>query len=359
MELWITSNSPGELSAWVDPVVRTIQSRNPDVQITVALVPCQYATGTENTVAAAIPGVDSVLTVSDTLRLIVGRLPRPTVSRRGVVVYLGGDPLYAKLLGWKLKWPVLAYTEHDYRLGWGITRVFRRREIGDLMAARIALAQPVHRTNEFDMVFFLGSRPHHFRLFAPFCLAVAAVIKTRRPDYRLAVQRSPFITDDLWRLVTDDPHVHVIEHTGTASVDTLARSRLMVSLPGTSTAEAMYMRTPMMVLVPLNRPDLIQFDGILGLVGNVPLLGRLLKSIVVAVLSKRRRPIALPNILAGRSIVPEVVGRLTPEPVADALIELRDNDSELNRQIEAFTQFPVTAHAADAVCDAIEMAWTA
>ncbi|MBM3273959.1 MAG: lipid-A-disaccharide synthase, partial [Candidatus Sericytochromatia bacterium] len=44
-DIIIISNAPGELAAWVRPVVGDLRKRHPEARITVALVPCPYASG--------------------------------------------------------------------------------------------------------------------------------------------------------------------------------------------------------------------------------------------------------------------------------------------------------------------------
>ncbi|NBV41650.1 hypothetical protein EBR96_02625, partial [bacterium] len=134
---WITTNSPGELSSWVAPITQLIMKKNPDSIIRIALVPCQYASGSELDVAMGIEGVYSVTSPKETISQL---LSRPWIQRHPntCVIYLGGDPLYAKLLGLKMRCPVIAYTEHNRSLGIGITQTFYKSTDGDLMAAKFA-----------------------------------------------------------------------------------------------------------------------------------------------------------------------------------------------------------------------------
>jgi hypothetical protein len=53
----IVSNGPGELSTWVKPLVTQISETLPEARIIILLVPCPYASGEEEKVAASFPGV--------------------------------------------------------------------------------------------------------------------------------------------------------------------------------------------------------------------------------------------------------------------------------------------------------------
>ena len=47
MHLIIQANSPGEIAAWVFPIVQTFKKICPESIITLCLVPCQYASRNE------------------------------------------------------------------------------------------------------------------------------------------------------------------------------------------------------------------------------------------------------------------------------------------------------------------------
>ncbi len=347
-QLWITTNSPGELASWVTPIVHLFKAEFPDVEVVVALVPCQYASGHELEIATRIPGVSRAFSPSQMLKYLL-KLKWGARRGKGVVLYLGGDPMYAKWVGLMHRWPVIAYTEHGYSLGFGIKTTLRKSVIGDLMASRTALRLPMTGTKDINIVFFTGSRPTHFDVFAPFCVDVARRLIAERPGIKIAIQRSLFIDDERWDHFCARHPLSGIELLMGSSLDALERAELMVSLPGTSTAEAMYMQTPMAVLVPLNRPELIQLDGLVGLIGMIPWLGTLLKKAAIRFMIRRRRLVALPNIMVRRQVVPEIVGVLESTPVAAQLLELLDSPDQLAAQCEVFAQFPATTVAATAI----------
>ncbi len=349
-QLWITTNSPGELASWVTPIVQVVKAEFPDVEVVVALVPCQYSSGHELEIATRISGVTRAYSPSQTLNYLL-KLKWGGRRGNGAVLYLGGDPMYAKWLGLTHRWPVIAYTEHGYSLGFGIRTTLRKSVIGDLMASRIALRQPITSTKDIDIVFFTGSRPAHFDVFAPFCVEVARHLLAERPGIKIAIQRSLFIDDERWTHFCSTQPLSGIDIFTGSSLESLERSRLMVSLPGTSTAEAMYMQTPMVVLVPLNRPELIQLDGLVGIIGMIPWVGTQLKKAVIRVMIARRRLVALPNIMAQREVIPEIVGVLEPIPVARQLLDVLDSPVQLAEQRVMFDQFPATTVAATAIVE--------
>jgi len=257
--------------------------------------------------------------------------------------------MYAKGLGWVHDWPVIAYSEHEYGLGFGIKTVLRKSVIGDLMASRIAMRSRSTPEKQIDVVFFTGSRPKQFDVFAPLVVMIARQLHLRKPQLRIALQRSLFIDDERWATFCATQPVDGIQLVTQDSLDTLAHSRLMISLPGTSTAESMYMGTPMMVLVPLNRLDLIQMDGLLGIIGSIPWLGTLLKKLAIMVMKTKNRKVALPNMIARREIVPELVGVLEPDKIAQRILEVLESPETLAEQRREFDRFMATTAAADRI----------
>jgi hypothetical protein len=73
----------------------------------------------------------------------------------------------------------------------------------------------------------------------------------------------------------------------------------------------------MIVLVPTQHLQVMQaWDGWLGLVARLPLLRRLLGVALTAWRLRHRGFLAWPNIAAGRLLVPERVGAITPAAIA-------------------------------------------
>ena len=107
-------------------------------------------------------------------------------------------------------------------------------------------------------------------------------------------------------------------------------AELQVSLPGTNTAEATYLQTPMIVIAPLNYPELIILDGILGLITKIPILGKLILKIAVKILKRKIKYVSLPNRMANEAIVPEIIDIITPEKIRDSVLKFSTNNELLS-----------------------------
>ncbi|NQY74621.1 MAG: hypothetical protein HRT90_07645 [Candidatus Margulisbacteria bacterium] len=336
-QLLIQTNSPGELTAWVSPIVNTFINKLPSAHITIFLVPCQYRTGTEFTIAQQIPGVNTVLTPKQTIRTL---LSFPLLQRHkgnGAVLYLGGDPFYSKCLGIKFGYPVYAYSEHALS-SFFFKKVFLKSVDGDLMADRVRLFHSTTHIasseksaipNHPFCLFFCGSRPQHFINMVPLIIEVVAKIKIKHPDFKAVLHISPFITEnDLDQVRKDHDLSHFVIHRGD-SLNIMSKAKLLVTLPGTNNAEALYLGLPMLVVVPLNRPELLIFDGLKGLIGNLPIIGKLIKKWVANYLVRTVPYFSLPNKLAKSPIITEMVDVLTPEKISQEVTALYYDSQKL------------------------------
>jgi hypothetical protein len=326
--LIIQTNSPGELTAWVTPILTRITKHHTEVETWIFLTPCQYASGQEEAMAENLPTVTKVFSPSETLRHFMQPgipLSPSGDARKGAVLFLGGDPLYSKLLSFKYGLPAYGYAHNNRSLGWGMTSI-PQKEIGDLMAASVQAFLDKKPKSPPDttprVTFFSGSRPGHFSAYFPVLAKTLWLIYKKNPDIMLQVQLSRFIDPTMrHHLLNKNPlPPSAILTPANAGLSTMASSDLLLTVPGTNTAEAMYLGVPMIVSVPLNWPHLIIFDGLLGLIGKTPVLGTLLKKLVIAILKRKKRFYALPNMKANAAIVPEYVEVVTPTHLAERVL---------------------------------------
>jgi len=405
MHVFIITNSPGELMGWVKPATEKLKEKQKETIITVVIPPCQYASGMEDKIAAELPAVDSVVGPSQYLKyLFLGSKPssfRPV--KKGVIVFLGGDPFHAVLLSRRLKLPTVAYIQ---KLRW--KRYFKKfmvlnqavKEkfiaqgveeekvvvVGDLTKDGIKLRMSVQETfnhwglapEHFLISLLPGSRPEEIRYMTPFFLKVAELIKEEFPLSQFLLILSPFIgreeltagsEDELnkvfsgvrraklkreneqWRLTTESGLEALLVED--KRYEAMNISHLIITIPGTNTLESAYLGTPMVVAIPLNKPEAIPLDGLAGLVGGLPLLGHPIKRWVVRWYNRYIKFTAIPNIRMGKEIVPEIRGVIEPADVAKEVIKLLRNPARLAKIKEELRKIANTEGAADKVADII------
>src|SRR5215469_15835980 len=111
-ELLIVSSGPGEVSTWAVPLARTAAAwaaaRGQTLTLSLALPPCQFASGQEAAFARRQGLFARVLGPRECLAVVTG-LRR--LSLQGGVLHLGGDLWYSSTLARRAGVPAYAYVE--------------------------------------------------------------------------------------------------------------------------------------------------------------------------------------------------------------------------------------------------------
>jgi len=351
--LYIQTNSPGEVTSWVFPICQAITAREVAVEICVFLTPCQYSTGQEKQRLMGFPGVIKVYTPKETLHFLRTHWKGAPHQGIGAVLFLGGDPWYSRLLGWVLKLPVFGYTDRKDKAWWGYKALFSKFREGDLMQSRVFFGKDLNHEEEDYILFLPGSRPQHFQYVLPFFDEVAGLMKERNPNYNIKALISPFIS----RKILEDYRrsVHHLSLVVGESLPWIKNAKWMLSLPGTNTSEAMYLHTPMVVVLPLNRPEVLILDGLMGLLVKLPVIGPAMMRLVILILKQIKAYYSLPNRFSGKSLVPEWVGKMDAKYLSDKLMDEFDFPKVYVAQREVLKrEFPIVkGHAAYKICDEI------
>ncbi|HEY9664285.1 MAG TPA: lipid-A-disaccharide synthase, partial [Allocoleopsis sp.] len=203
-----------------------------------------------------------------------------------------------------------------------------------------------------------GSKPSKLAQGVPLGLAIADCLHAARPQTRFVIPVAP--TLDLAtlakfadpaqnpiaprfgeisaELITDqgDPFfktrrgVRVDLWTGHPAYDVLTQCRLCFTTVGANTAELGSLAIPMIVMIPTQQLDAMRsWDGIPGLLVNLPGVGTIIANVINGWFLSRPRLLAWPNIWAGEMIVPQLVGELQPQKVAELAIEFLDHPDRL------------------------------
>ena len=112
---------------------------------------------------------------------------------------------------------------------------------------------------------------------------------------------------------------------------------------------------PMIMVLATNQFDAMRsWNGILGLLANLPGVGSLFAKGINWVMLRKVGLLAWPNIWAGRSIVPEMVGRLTPEMVVEKIQDYLDHPEKLEAMRQELRQVRGEPGAALKVVEIVE-----
>lgn len=363
----LVSNGPGELYTWVRPVLAELRRQAPERRVTVSLIPCQFASGSETKIAETF-GADKVTSPKDFLGLIAGN--RAVFGAQAeTVLGLGGSADLALRLAEKLRAPAYRYSFVPY---WhkNLQALFvdsprtaqrarllgapghRTEIVGNLVADAAQLSEPVTEGGSPHIVMMCGSRDGFAVHIIPLMLALADALHTHYPDARFVWPVSRLLSEaaleqgisgaekDTLGGIAGQRMGDVVVTPSGAKLELVPESTryahmraadLAVTIPGTNTLELGIAGVPSVVLLPLNKPEVIPLEGPGHWLSLVPVVGPALKRRAV-LLAAPHLPVSLPNNLSGEKLMLELKGILTLEGVLGEILALLDDEAERQRR---------------------------
>ncbi len=410
IDILILSNGPGEITTWVRPVVKALRKQLGDdreqTRISVMLSPCPHSTGQEAAIARRYPEVDRVQSSEQFFSFLLwGKTADHWDWRQqGVVLFLGGDQFYPLMIGKRLGYRTVIYAEWEARwYRWlDCFAVMNQRVIeaipesyqhklnivGDLMADFSPMS-----LNFFDMAanpvigILPGSKAGKLTQGVPLCLAIAEHIHQQKPQTRFILPIAPTIDiDTLVRFADPRYNPFVMKMGGVGGQlrrentyrqekyylqtktglnielisqfpahEHLQQCCLTLTTVGANTAELGALGIPMIVLLPTQQLDAMRtWDGIPGILANLPLVGSQLAKLINARMLKIGRLFAWPNIWAEEEIVPELRGELEAKKVADLVLDWLENPLKLNQIHHRLLQVRGKPGAAQKIAEIIQ-----
>lgn len=322
-------NGPGELWGWARPLVRELS--NCGFAVTVWLLSCPFATGLEELLAGSwnveVVGPNGAFREFWEMRR----------GRRGIdlVLQLGGDLFFGRTLARAEGSPLACYT-YGYKPGlsrcaaaWtafecmaeGLRKKGIRAEpIGDLVADALMVddgISPWSSKESKKIALFPGSRPAIRKRALSYLGEVVKILKELDDGVEFAALLSPFCTREemeMWFEAGLNPTT-----SGTRQV--LADADMALTQPGTNTLELLHMAVPALVVVPFAFLRDIPVSGVKGWASGLPVIGGMFKEFVLRMAAKHRGYLSWPNRIAGHEVLPEVVGVVKPQALAQLIFE--------------------------------------
>lgn len=390
--LYILANSPGEMSGWVAPVVAQMRQVLPQARITVALIPDWFSSGREREFGRQLP-VDRVVGVFSLIRQL-WRERREARQEQNLVLFLGGDALYAKGLAKLLQCQAMAYMPRVYHPA-DFVKIFvptadeHRRAVRKgadperiIVVPTLALdsiapsgsREQIRAQFQLDEavrpVFSLmaGSRPSYVAISLALMLDIAETLLQQQPAAVALLPVSPFIERENILSVLRQRGMSWSEAAGGSLMtgpdrrirfvfehghDAFAVADLAIVLPGTNNLQCAALGTPFIMLMPLNSIEHIPFEGLLGLIYPRFFPFNHLKKWIIAWMSPRIAYLSMVNRMAGRMLAPELRGVLSPRQVAETACALWQDTARREKMRAELLELTRERGAARMIAEAI------
>ncbi|MFC1511191.1 hypothetical protein ACFL5U_02250 [Candidatus Margulisiibacteriota bacterium] len=355
MDLIIVANSPGELSALVKPVAETASLNH---RITLVLTPCQYISGHEEEYVKSLKGITNFVSAKGYKNWILrNQKPNIEFSKKGVVLYLGGDLAHAMLVAKKVGYPAYAYVQ-DF-VGWKkfYKKFFIPDEqsakklklkdkfsiVGNLMTDSVA-DLPKWNPQPNVITFLPGSRAWQIKHMTPIYEKIMSNVQSLMSNVEFQLVSSPF------------EDAIPIEGAKIIKFEEAYNSELVITIPGTNTARLAALGIPMISIFPLDNPDVIPLEGLLHYITSIPYFGSKIKKYFVDITNKQTKFFTLPNIKADREIVEEIRGVINPAEVAQKAVTLLKDKAKRGRMSEELVTAMGTPGAAAKIVEELREA---
>lgn len=385
MEAVLVTNGPGELYTWTLPVLRTLREADSKLKISISLVPDQFTSGNEAAIASTF-GADIVTTARDFLTFMTtGRRPVGLGDEKGFVISLGGNTRMALQLAGRLGYPAYRYSFEPY---WNrrLRKLFVHSEtsfkrarllgaprdrlelVGNLVADAVQQTEPVENAGNPHVLFMAGSRDAFSVVLIPFIIGLADYLGPHLPNARfvwpvVSLLKDETIADGIAGTQKDvlgglggqrqgniitTPRGYQLEMIGELMRHAHMRAATVaVTIPGTNTLELGIAGVPSVVMLPMNKPEVIPLEGIGHWLGMIPGIGPLIKRRAVKLFVEGlKMPVSLPNRFSGEDLMIEVKGKVSVEGIGQQVLDLLQSSELLERRSRLLAAMPQAGAAA-------------
>ncbi len=366
------------------PVTRAVASGRPGQRAAAVTLPCPYASGREGAHAGTLPGVERVMNFKGAMR-------SAKEPGRSLVLQLGGDPMYGWALSAKLRCPWMIYTARPrwrgrvahYFIPDGAARARFERAgvaaerytvVGNLIldsvelpdAGAVGEARRRYGAGCENMIAFMpGSRPFEYELGFGFYCECAALLRERSAGWQAVLPVAPTVSEEIlraglektglaWRgegrveeiILRDGSSVPLVREGQYAAI---AASSLAVAFPGTNNLQIASLGVPLLMIAPLNQAHNIPLDGLAGALPHKNPAAVAFKKKLVHWYNESRDYVSLPNMIAGRGLLPERRELMTPESACRYIAELIESPERRRAIAESYAALDLGRGAAERI----------
>ena len=382
------TNGPGELSTWVRPVVNNLKKINHSLEkdnrlnftSRLVLVPCPNSTGKESEVAKSWNKFELITKANIFWRLLIHPSGYAKWPKKGIVVFLGGDQFWSVLLAKRLGYINITYAEwiarwprwNDIIAGMNtnvnqkLPQRYRKKcsIIGDLMAdIKNDTGITINKNRKNWVALLPGSKKAKLTVGIPFFLEMADHISRENENINLVIPIAPttntkeylffqsnknpitkYYSSKIKRIKVLQNSVfdYLLETKQNTKIylikkhpcyEILKKCDLAITTVGANTSELAALTLPMIVVLPTQHLNVMDaWDGIFGILGQIPLINKFFTFIIKNWYLKNKKFFAWPNIKAKKLIIPERIGNISPKQIAKEAIFLIKNKECLKTQ---------------------------
>ncbi len=371
-DIVLVANSPGELSALVRPIAKQFKDKLPSSRVILVITPCQYSSGNEVEFAKKNLATDIIISSDEYKKWLLGSsLPNNFEFKpKGIVLFLGGDLLHATLIAKKLGYKAFAYLANK-GVSWisvfekffvPKSSLFAKKipaaklvEVGDLMSEPLPTLSKIDAQKKWQLdpsrktiAMMPGSRLWEIRHLLPIYGKIVERLKQEDASLQFILIISPF---------TPISDIEAFKESSLFDVftpfESITAADLVVTIPGTNTAQVAALGLPMIVLFPLDKPESIPMEGLANYLGAIPVLGNIIKRIIANLVNKATKYFALPNIKANREIIPEIRGKISIKEASDKILGMVHDDFYLGETSQILKHLMAQANASEKIVEAI------
>jgi len=221
---------------------------------------------------------------------------------------------------------------------------------------------------------FAGSRFYHVKVSLPFYLKVADEIRSQMPDTDFLLGVSPFLTIENIReciktysysvegtsgeLIAEDNGNLIIKTKNQTEIkilkgyqyDMINLSDIVLTIPGTNTAEIGVMGKPMVVGITWKAK--IPRGGLTGFLSSILFIDSL-KKYIFQMYIRRIKYTSLPNQMAQKEVVPEIIVEKKSDIISDKVVELLRDDKKRSEISDELKRVFKSTNASEKMVDLI------
>ncbi|MCX7845384.1 MAG: hypothetical protein N2312_02105 [Dictyoglomaceae bacterium] len=327
-DFYFIINGPGEISGWLYPLISWIKERDLDwvknINFYTILVPCQFATGEEKRVLEEFNFFKEIISSNKYWENFIYK-----PKNKNIIFHLGGDLFFNGVLGKIWRSFSIAYVEKKYSWLFLYKNIYSSKDLKDPKIKYVGelrfenLNRYAFSKKSNRVALFPGSRDYALRFYLPFYLALIKEICKFYPELQFTIFLSQFLRRDitekilmrLYPLLRDLPVEIEVLRDWKKQVNNFL---FAITLPGTTTLQLGYSGIPMLVLLPLHRPEYLPMEGFANFIkGKV-------RNLLINIYLKKNSYLALPNKYKP-GVVPEIIGRFDFKKVIKYILKIMDN----------------------------------